>query len=160
LAALEPYRVPAPAQDPPPPDYLALEGDWAYDLTLEVLLQSEAMRENGQEPVVLSRTSFAGMYWTIPQMLAHATVNGALTRPGDLYASGTVSGPDAGSEGSLIELTWRGERPVSLPDGSSRAFLEDGDTVVLRGWAGGDSRPRIDLGEVRGTICPARPLPT
>ena len=84
----------------------------------------------------MSRTSFGPMYWTFAQQLAHATSNGASARPGDLLGSGTVSGPDAGTEGSLIELTWRGTRPITLADGSSRAFLADGDTVTLRGWCG------------------------
>jgi fumarylacetoacetase len=105
---------------------------------------------------VISRTSFADMYWTPAQQLAHATVNGAATRTGDLFASGTVSGPTPGSEGSLIELTWRGERPLTLPDGSHRTFLLDGDRVTLRGWTGGDDgRPKISLGEVSGTVAPA-----
>jgi fumarylacetoacetase len=97
------------------------------------------------------------MYWTFAQQLAHATSNGASARPGDLLGSGTVSGPDTGSEGSLIELTWRGTRPLTLADGSSRAFLADGDTVTLRGWCGGDGpdRPRIGFGECTGTIGPA-----
>ena len=89
---------------------------------------------------------------TPAQQLAHITVNGASTRPGDLFASGTVSGPEPGTEGSLLEATWGGERPIELPDGTTRAFLLDGDRVVLRGWAGGDTRPRIGLGEVACTV--------
>jgi fumarylacetoacetase len=96
------------------------------------------------------------MYWTPAQQLAHATVNGAVVRPGDLFASGTVSGPVPGSEGSLIEATRAGDAPLELPGGETRGYLEDGDTVILRGWAGGEDTPRIGLGEVTGTVAPAR----
>jgi fumarylacetoacetase len=139
LQALDRFRVPAPPQDPEPLEYLRTEGDWALDIALEVEL-------NG---TVVSRTNARGLYWTFPQQLAHATVNGAPARPGDLFASGTISGAEPGSAGSLIELTWGGRDPLELPDGSRRTFLEDGDTVVLRGRAG-----EISLGEVRGTIHP------
>ena len=98
----------------------------------------------------MSRTNARGLYWTMPQQLAHATSNGASLRTGDLFASGTISGPDHGSEGSLIELTRNGEHPIRLGDGSTRTFLEDGDEVVLRGRAGD-----VELGEVRGTVMPA-----
>jgi fumarylacetoacetase len=113
------------------------------------------MREQGIAPVVISATRFDDMYWSAAQQIAHMTSNGAHLRPGDLFASGTVSGPMPGSEGSLIELTWRGERPLDLPDGSSRTFLRDGDTVTLRGWAGSDPTTRIGLGSVSGTIRPS-----
>jgi fumarylacetoacetase len=125
LQALEPHLVAAREQDPEPLPYLRTSGDWALDVALEIEL-------NG---AIVSRTNARGLYWTFPQQLAHATVNGTNVRPGDLYASGTISGPDPGSEGSLIELT-RGER-----------FLADGDTVVLRGAAGA-----VSLGEVAGTV--------
>ena len=137
LALLEHALVPAPPQEPEPLPYLRVEGDWALDVDLEVELQGS----------VVSRGSAQGLYWTMPQQLAHATVNGASLRTGDLMATGTISGPTAGSEGSLIELTRNGERPVRLDDGSERTFLEDGDTVVLRGRAGD-----VELGEVVGTI--------
>jgi fumarylacetoacetase len=140
LEALQPFRVPAPPQDPEPLPYLRTEGDWALDIALEVEL-------NG---TVISRTTARGLYWTFPQMLAHATVNGTNTRPGDLYASGTISGTEPGSQGSLIELTWGGRDPLTLADGSHRTFLEDGDTVVLRGRCG----DRVSFGEVSGTIQP------
>jgi fumarylacetoacetase len=149
LDALEPFRVPAPAQDPEPLPYLRTEGDWGLDLDLEVLLDP-----GGGEAHAVSRTSMRHLYWTIPQQLAHATSNGATVRPGDLFASGTISGPDPGSEGSLIELTRRGERPIELPGGGTRTFLEDGDTVVMRGW-GEQGGLRIGFGEVRGKILPA-----
>ena len=152
LDALEPYRVRQPVQDPPVAPYLECTESWGFDLELEVWLQSEKMRRAGLEEVRVSATRFADMYWTPAQQLAHITVNGASTRPGDLFASGTVSGPEPGTEGSLLEATWGGERPIELPDGTTRAFLLDGDRVVLRGWAGGDTRPRIGLGEVAGTV--------
>jgi fumarylacetoacetase len=140
LALLEDRFVAAPAQEPEPLPYLRVEGDWALDVDLEVELCG----------TVVSRANARGLYWTLPQQLAHATANGASIRTGDLFASGTISGADPGSEGSLIELTWNGERPLRLADGSERAFLEDGDEVVLRGCAG-----EVELAEVRGTIQPA-----
>jgi fumarylacetoacetase len=142
LALLEDRFVPSPPQDPEPLAYLRAPGDWALDLELEVELSG----------TVVSRTNARGLYWTIPQQLAHATVNGASLRTGDLFASGTISGPDRGSEGSLIELTWNGAQPIRLGDGTTRTFLEDGDEVVLRGRAG-----ELELGEVRGKVLPARP---
>jgi fumarylacetoacetase len=141
LEALEPFRVPAPPQNPAPPEYLRVDGDWALDISLEIELGG----------AVVSRTNARGLYWTFPQQLAHATVNGTNVRPGDLYASGTISGPDPGTYGSLIELTWGGRDPLRLPDGSERTFLEDGDTVVLRGRCG----DRVSFGEVSGTVLPA-----
>jgi fumarylacetoacetase len=145
LALLEERFVPGPAQDPEPLPYLRLEGDWALDVELEVEL----------EGTIVSRTNARGLYWSMPQQLAHATVNGASVAAGDLFASGTISGAEHGSEGSLIELSRNGEHPVGLADGSTRAFLEDGDEVVLRGRAG-----ELELAEVRGTVLPARCLPT
>ena len=141
LDALDDAWVSAPPQDPDPLPYLRVEGDWALDVRLEVELNGD----------VVSRVGARGLYWTMPQQLAHATVNGASLRTGDLFASGTISGPERGSEGSLIELAWNGERPLRLADGTERVFLEDGDEVVLRGRAGG-----VELGEVRGRIEPAR----
>ncbi len=146
LDALEAARVPGPAQDPEPLAYLRRGSPWALDLTIEIALNGE----------VVSRPPFAGMYWTPDQMLAHLTVNGASLRTGDLYASGTVSGPERGQRGSLIELTRDGEHPLELPDGSTRSFLEDGDTVTITATAPGAGGARIGLGEVTGTIHPAR----
>jgi fumarylacetoacetase len=148
LDALEPYLTKPPVQDPEPLDYLRTGESWAVDLELEVLLQSAAM----PAPQSIARTNFSRMYWTMAQQLAHVTMNGTNVRPGDLYASGTVSGPDPGSYGSLIELTWGGERPITLADGSERRFLEDGDTVTLRGWCERDGKPRIGFGECIGTV--------
>ena len=141
LALLEERFAAGPGQDPASLEYLAVEGEAALDVELEVELSG----------TVISRTNARGLYWTMPQQLAHATVNGASIRTGDLFASGTISGAEPGSEGSLIELTWNGTRPLALEDGSTRTFLEDGDEVVLRGRAG-----EVELGEVRGTIEPAR----
>ena len=141
LALLEDRFVPGPPQDPEPLPYLRAPGDWALDVELEVELSG----------TVVSRTNARGLYWTMPQQLAHATVNGASVRTGDLFASGTISGPERGSEGSLIELTANGESPIRLGDGTTRTFLEDGDEVVLRGRAG-----ELELAEVRGRILGAR----
>jgi fumarylacetoacetase len=155
LDALEPFRLVQPTQDPPVSEHLRTDGAVGFDLHLEVLLQSATMRHCGRAPITISRTRFGDMYWTPVQQIAHMTANGAHLRPGDLFASGTVSGPTPGSEGSLIELTWRGERPIELPDGSTRAFLENGDRVTLRGWAGSDPTTHIGLGSVTGTVLPA-----
>jgi fumarylacetoacetase len=144
LAALAAARVAPPMQDPVPLPYLQGE-TWGYDLALEVRL-------NGA-PV--SRPPFAGLYWTPGQQLAHMTVNGASLRTGDLYASGTVSGPQPDQRGSFIELTWNGAEPIRLPDGTTRAFLVDGDTVSISATAPGADGSRIGFGEVVGTIRPA-----
>jgi fumarylacetoacetase len=141
LALLEEARTKAPPQEPPPLPYLDGGRDWALDVALEAEL-------NGH---VVSRTNARGLYWTMPQQLAHATSNGASLRTGDLMASGTISGPERGSEGSLIELTRNGAEPLRLPDGAERMFLEDGDEVVLRGRAANG----VELGEVRGRVRPA-----
>ena len=152
LDAVAPYRVPAPAQDPAPLPYLHNPGRRGIDLYLEVAVQSADMEERGDDPYVVSRTNFRDMYWTMDQQLAHATANGTNVRPGDLYASGTVSGEAPDSYGSMIELAWRGTQPVGFPDGSNRVYLENGDTVVMRGWCGGGGLPRIGFGEVSGTV--------
>ena len=140
LSLLEPYRVEARPQEPPALPHLAGGGDWALDLDLELALNGE----------VVSRGNARTLYWTMPQQLAHATSNGAYLRTGDLMASGTISGSERGSEGSLIELTRNGAEPIRLADGSERAFLEDGDEVVLRGRAG-----TVELGDVRGRVLAA-----
>ena len=145
LEALEAARVDGPAQEPAPLPYLQRAKPWGLDLSLEVSL-------NG---AVVSRPPFATMYWTPDQMLAHLTVNGASTRPGDLYASGTVSGPEPAERGSLIELSWNGAEPLTLPDGSTRTFLEDGDTVTISATAPAADSGRLTLGEVTGTVHPA-----
>jgi fumarylacetoacetase len=147
LDALRPYLVAPPAQRPEVAPYLRTTEPWAIDLHLEVELQAA-----GGASATVTRTNFASMYWTAPQQLAHATVNGAAMRTGDLCASGTVSGEVPGSFGSLMETTWGGTQPLRLADGSTRTFLEDGDEVVMRGWCGGEGRPRVGFGEVRGRI--------
>lgn len=150
--ALAPFRVQSPVQEPEPAQYLRGNSNGGLDLSLEVLIESRAMRTNGLEPSKISSNNFGDMYWTFSQQLAHVVANGATARIGDLIASGTVSGSTPGSEGSFIELTWRGTRPLSLPDGTSRSFLEDGDRIILRGWAGSDPLTRIGLGSVSGMI--------
>ncbi len=155
LDALEPYRVNGPRQEPDPLPYLRTREAWNYDVRLTVELQTAKMRENGMEAEIVSRSNFKYMYWNMAQQLAHATVNGTAVRPGDLYASGTISGPKSDSYGSFIELTWRGANPLRLKSGEERAFLEDGDTVTLRGACEAPEKPRIGFGSVSGTILPA-----
>jgi len=145
LAALEAARCEPPRRDLPLQPYLADAEPWGLDLRLE-------LECNG---TVVSRPPFAGMYWTAAQQLAHMTVNGASLRTGDLYGSGTVSGPTAGERGSLLELSWNGAEPVRLADGSERTFLQDGDVVTIRGTAPGTGGQPIGLGEVSGKILPA-----
>jgi len=149
--ALEPFRVPPyqrPAGDPAPLDYLNSAGDRGIALTLEVWFRTAKM----EAPIRLSRARFDQMYWTLGQMLAHHSSNGCNLRPGDLFGSGTVSGPGEDERGSLLELTWRGTEPLQLPTGESRKFLEDGDEVILRGHAEREGFRRIGLGECRGTL--------
>lgn len=163
MDALEPYRVPAmprAADDPAPLPHLASEADQArggFDITLEVSLRSARMRDEGVPAQRLARSSATYLYWTLAQMVAHHASNGCNLQPGDLLASGTVSGPEADSVGSLIELTARGERPISLPTGEVRRWLEDGDEVIMSGAAMREGLPRIGLGECRAIICPSTP---
>ncbi|HSD29073.1 MAG TPA: fumarylacetoacetase [Vicinamibacteria bacterium] len=158
LEALAPYRVPASARpegDPRPLPYLAHDGNEAQggiDLRLEVLLSSKAMREKGLPPVTVSRSRLRDLYWTLAQMVAHHTSNGCNLRPGDLIATGTVSGADEEAWGSLLERTWRGTRPLALPSGEERRFLEDGDEVILRGQCAREGFARIGFGECRGVV--------
>ncbi|GAB4154114.1 MAG: fumarylacetoacetase [Candidatus Promineifilaceae bacterium] len=147
LAALEPFRCPSPPQDPLPLPYLQSSGDWAYDIHLEVLLQSDQMTA----PAVIARSNFRTLYWNMCQQLAHHTITGCNMRPGDLLASGTISGSTPDAYGSLLELTWRGSRPLALPNGETRKFLEDGDRLTLTGWAQGDGY-RVGFGEVTGRL--------
>jgi fumarylacetoacetase len=148
LPAVAAARVDQPRQDPPVLPYLRTDGATALDLRLEV----ELVPAGSEAGTVITRTSFADMYWTMAQQLAHATVNGATARAGDLFASGTVSGPSPGTLGCLLEITKNGTEPITLEDGSVRTYLEDGDTVVMRGWCGED--PIISLGECVGTVLP------
>ena len=141
MAALAPFRAaPAEPQEPEPPAYLR-EEPWALDVALELELNGER----------IARTNARHLYWSVAQQIAHLTVNGASLRTGDLLGSGTISGPERGERGSLLELSWNGSEPVALRDGAERAFLEDGDEVVLRGIAG-DGYSAVALGEVRGRI--------
>jgi fumarylacetoacetase len=144
LAALDAARLPPQLQDPAPLPYLT-GNHHGYDISIEV-------DWNG---TVVSRPPFAWMYWTAAQQLAHMTVNGASLRTGDLYASGTVSGPMRSETGSFLELTWGGAEPVTLADGSTRSFLADGDTITLRATAPGPGHTVVPLGDVRGTVLPA-----
>jgi fumarylacetoacetase len=152
LDALEPFRVDGPSQIPEPLEYLRVDGAWAYAIDLAVDLQTARMRDEGAAPATISQTTFRTMYWNVAQQLAHATVNGAVARPGDLFASGTISGSEPGTQGSLIELTWNGERPLELPDGERRGFLDDGDEITLRGWCERPGFRRIGFGTARGRI--------
>ena len=151
LDALEPFRVANRALDPQPLPYLHLTEPWAYAIELEVLLLTAAMRERGAPPATIARTNFRDMYWNAAQHLAHLTSNGSRVRAGDLFGSGTISGSEPGTYGSLMELTRRGADPIDLAGGETRAFLLDGDTVVMRAFAGSGTR-RVSFGEVRGTI--------
>jgi fumarylacetoacetase len=158
LEALEPFRIPAfarPAGDPEPMGYLDSPRNrerGGFDITLEVSIQSAAMVEQKLPPLQVSRGSFASMYWTIAQLVAHHTSNGCNLRPGDLLASGTVSGDSPESRGCLLERTWRGTEPLKLPSGETRTFLEDEDEVVMRAYCAGAGKVRIGFGECRGVV--------
>jgi fumarylacetoacetase len=149
LDALEPYRTTAFKReegDPEPLPYL--RDDVGFDITVEVWLKTATMTE----PVRLSRGNFRDMYWTVAQLVAHHTSNGCNLQPGDLLASGTISGTTRDARGSLLELAWRGTEPLELPSGETRKFLEDGDEVILRGYCERDGLPRVGFGECRGTV--------
>jgi fumarylacetoacetase len=151
LDALEPFRCAGPEQtDPEPLPYLKDTGDQAYDIHLEVGLQSAQM----DEAIRIAASNFRYLYWSIRQQLAHHTVGGCNAHPGDLMASGTISGPEKHERGSMLELSWRGSEAIELPTGETRKFLEDGDTVVMTGWCERDG-VRVGFGEVRGTLLPA-----
>lgn len=161
LEALTPYRIAfmRPADDPQPLPYLdapANRAQGAMDVQLEVLLQTQAMREQGQPAARLTRTSYRHAYWTVAQMVAHHTVNGCNLQPGDLLGTGTLSGPTLDQAGALIELTVGGKQPLTLPNGQTRTYLEDGDAVLLRGWCEKPGVARIGFGECVGTVLPAR----
>jgi fumarylacetoacetase len=150
LDALEPFRVEGPAQDPEPLPYLRQDGKASVDLHLEVAL----LPEDAAEATTISRTNFRHMYWSMAQQLAHHTVSGCNTRTGDLMGSGTISGPEPDSFGSLLELTWNGQKPLALSGGGERSFLEDGDDVIITGWCQGDGY-RVGFGEVTGRVTPS-----
>jgi fumarylacetoacetase len=159
MAALAPFRVAAQLREPSPLDYLFDAMDQytgAFDLTLEVFLLTPAMRAGGQEPYRLSQANLASLFWTPAQLIAHHTSNGCNLLPGDLLATGTVSGREDDSAGCLLELTAGGAKPIQLPNGETRTALEDGDEVILRGVCHQKGYPDVSLGECRGTIFPAR----
>jgi fumarylacetoacetase len=150
LDALEPFRCPGPEQDPEPLPYLRNAGNWAYDIHLEVQLHSIAQNN----PVTVSRSNARYLYWNMCQQVAHHTITGCNLRPGDLLATGTISGPTPDSAGSMLELSSRGERPLQLPGNETRSFLEDGDMVTMTGWCQGDGY-RVGFGELSGRIVPS-----
>ena len=152
LDALEPFRVAGPAQEPPPLPYLATKGAHCFAVDLDVSISTERMRAQGAPPHLLSRTTFAALYWSMAQQLAHASSNGSPIRAGDVFASGTISGSEPGTYGSMAELTAMGRTPILLPNGQSRAFLEDGDTVTMQGRCAREGATPIELGSVIGTI--------
>jgi fumarylacetoacetase len=161
MEALEPFRVPAfprPFDDPQPLPYLDSPQNrerGGLDLTVEVYLSTARMQSEQKPPVRVSRASSADLYWTPAQMYAHHTSNGCNLRPGDLFATGTVSGPVRESQGCLLELTSRGSEPLELSNGESRKFLEDGDEVIMRAYGERAGSTRIGLGECRGLVIPA-----
>jgi fumarylacetoacetase len=149
LDALEPYRVAGPVQDPPVLPYLEYEGAKNYDIKLQVAIQPE-----NQEETVISNSNLKYMYWNMCQQLAHHTVNGCNVRGGDLLASGTISGPTEDSYGSMLELSWRGTKPIPMNGGGERKFIADHDEVIMRGHCD-NGEVRIGFGEVRGKILPS-----
>lgn len=150
MEALGPFRTAGPKQDPEPLPYLRGSDKDAFDIHLEIWLQSTRM----ERPQRICASNTKHLYWSVAQQLAHHTVNGCNLRPGDLLASGTISGPTPDSFGSLMELSWRGTKPIPLPDGETRSFLQDGDRVTLTGWCQGDGY-RVGFGEVTGKVLPA-----
>ena len=150
LDALEPFRKPLPPQDPEPLPYLRSANNFTYDIQLQACLQTASMAT----PHVITRTNFQNLYWSIAQQLAHHAVNGCNLQPGDLLASGTISGATEESRGCMLELTWRGANPLTLPNGETRKWLEDGDSLSITGWAEGDGY-RVGFGEVTGRVLAA-----
>ncbi|WP_308639693.1 fumarylacetoacetase [Paenibacillus silvisoli] len=152
LEALAPFRIPAQTQEPAPLPYLRQKRPCAYDIQLEVYLQSGSGGAKQQDRIAAS--NYKHLYWTIAQQIAHHTVGGCNLRPGDLLASGTISGDSKSSRGCMLELTWRGTEPIRLSSGEERIWLEDGDRLTLTGWCQGDGY-RIGFGDVSGRILPA-----
>jgi fumarylacetoacetase len=147
LEALEPFRKSLAAQDPEPLPYLRARNDFTFDIHLQATLKTAVM----DAPEVMTRSNFQNLYWSVSQQLAHHTVNGCNLQTGDLLASGTISGPTEESRGCMLELTWRGAKPLQLPNGDRRKWLEDGDTLTISGWCEGDDY-RVGFGEVSGRI--------
>ena len=152
LEALEPFRVPAAVQTPSVLPYLNEKKHQNFDINLDVSLAPHNDSSNSQ---LICRTNFKNMYWTVNQQIAHHTVNGCNLNVGDLLASGTISGTEPGSYGSLLELTWGGKNPITLPNGGTRTFLEDGDTIAINGYAEKNGI-RVGFGELRNTVLPAK----
>ncbi|MEC7839514.1 MAG: fumarylacetoacetase [Chlamydiota bacterium] len=158
IEALEPYKLPGPNRtenDPDILDYLKPIDDMALDITVEVWITSKKMRESAMKPILLSRTNFNSMYWTIAQMLVHHTSTGANMRPGDLFGSGTISGQEDGTKGCLLEIVEPGEDGILLSDGTRRIFLEDGDEIIMKAYSHKEGMPRIGFGECRGIVLEA-----
>lgn len=151
LDALEPFRTESPKQDPTPLPYLQSEGKKSYDIHLQVGIQPENAKET-----IVANSNFKYMYWTMAQQLTHHTVNGCNVNAGDMMGSGTISGPTKDSYGSMLELTWRGQNPIKLEDGTERKFINDNDTVIMRAHCKNDDI-RIGFGECTGKILPAIP---
>ena len=149
LDALQPFACPTPAQDPEVLSYLQFEGNKSYDIHLEVAIEAPSCPEQ-----VVSRSNFKYMYWNMAQQLAHHTVNGCNVRCGDLMGSGTISGPTPDSYGSMLELAWKGTKPIQMPDGSERRFIQDNDTVIMRGHCA-QNGIKIGFGEVKSILLPA-----
>ena len=159
--ALAPFRQPFahPDGDPQPLPYLDSDANRAHgaiDIALQVWLHTETMREHGLPPHRLSQSNFRDAYWTVPQLLAHHSCNGCNLGPGDLLGTGTQSGPSPGQGGSMLELSAGGKQPIALPNGETRSFLADGDTVILRAFCAREGARRIGFGECAGTVLPAR----
>jgi fumarylacetoacetase len=159
--ALAPYRInfSHPKEDPQPLAYLTSDANsqhGGFDISLECLIQTDKMRSAGEEAAKLSNSSFKYSYWTVAQMVTHHTVNGCAMNPGDLLGSGTQSGPEHEETGSLLELSRGGKDVITLPNGETRTFLEDGDAIVMRGYCEKDCAVRIGFGEVVGTVLPAK----
>ena len=150
MDALEPFRIAGPKQDPKVLPYLEYSGNKHFDINLSVAIQPD-----GSEEKVITNSNFKYMYWNMAQQLAHHTINGCNIKTGDLYGSGTISGADSSEYGSMLEISWRGTKPVAMPDGSERKFIQDGDTVIMRGHAEQDG-VRVGFGEVSTKVLPAK----
>ena len=152
MDALEPFRVASPKQEPKPLQYLQQEGNHAFDINLEVAIQPE-----NEESLIISKSNFKYMYWTMSQQLAHHTSNGCRVNSGDMMGSGTISGPTPDSYGSMLELTWGGKNPIKMSDGTERKFINDGDTVIMKGFCQNE-KVRIGFGEVSSKLLPANEM--
>ncbi|USK70903.1 fumarylacetoacetase [Peribacillus asahii] len=150
LEALESFRVPGPIQEPKPLEYLRQQGDSSFDIQLEVYLKGEKQ----STPKRISSSNYRSLYWSAAQMVAHHTIGGCDLNPGDLLGTGTISGSEKESRGSLLELTWRGTEPINLGEGEQREWLEDGDELTITGWCQGEGY-RVGFGEVTGVVAPA-----